>query len=190
MDYLYRGCEVNDLQLACPLTDKITTTFGLIGKSEEVYTLPQDATLSVADTNDFMTTLDGSLSLGGTAFGAATNFTFELNNNMAAKYALMNSDAYANKIGMIAVTGQLAAYIEDDAIKSAFRSDADQAFSITMTDKESSGNSYTLAFPKARFTAIEADSFNSDDLGVQQVNYQALLDSTSGTEVTLTRAAA
>lgn len=94
------------------------------------------------------------------------------------------------KIGMIDVSGDLSAYIEDDTLKTAFRSDSDKAFSIVLTDKSSGGNKYTIAIPKARFSGVSADNFNGDDLGIQQLQFVGLLDSSSSTELSITRSPA
>jgi hypothetical protein len=190
LDILYRGCEVNQLKLSFPLQEKITVAFSMLGKSEEDYTVPVGATFDTDTTTDFMTTLDGSLSVAGSAFGCATDMNVTLSNNMAQKYSLFNTDAYANKIGMIDFTGDLSAYIEDDTLKTAFRNDTDTAFSVVMTDKASGGNSYTLALPKGRFTSVSADNFSGDDLGIQQLQYRALYDTSSLSEASLTRSAA
>lgn len=187
VDTLYTGCQINTIKLACPLQEKITSTFSLIGLTEESYTVPSGATFDAASTTDFMTTLDGSLSLGGSSFGCATDLNLQLTNNIAAKYALMSASAYAIKIGMIDVTGDFSAYIEDDTLKTAFRSDSDEVFSIVLTDKASGGNTYTIAIPRARFTSVSADSFNADDLGIQQLQFTGLLDTTSSTELSITR---
>lgn len=190
VDILYRGCEVNQLKLAFPLQEKITAVFSMLGKSEEDYTVPAGATFDTATTSDFMTTLDGSLSITGAGFSSATDMNITLSNNMAQKYALFGSAAYANKIGMIDFTGDLSAYIEDDTLKGKFRNDTDTPFSVVMTDKATGGNSYTLALPKGRFTSVSADNFSGDDLGIQQLQYRALYDTTALSEASLTRAAA
>ena len=187
VDTLYTGCEINTIKLACPLQEKITATFSVVGKTEESYTVPSGATFDVASTTDFMTTLDGSLSLGGSSFGCATDLNVQLTNNIAAKYSLFSPDAYEMKIGMIDVSGDFSAYIEDDTLKTAFRSDSDEVFSIVLTDKATGGNTYTIAIPKARFSGVSADNFNGDDLGIQQLQFVGLLDTTSGTELSITR---
>lgn len=190
IDTIYTGVQINTIKLACPLQEKITATFSVIGLNEQNYTVPSAATFDDASTTDFMTTLDGSLSLGGTSFLAATTLDITLTNNIAAKYSLFNTAAYDIKIGMIDVTGDFSAYIEDDSLKDAFRSDSNEVFSIVLTDAASAGNKYTLAIPKARFTSVQADSFNADDLGIQQLNFTGLYDPTSTTELSLTRTAA
>lgn len=73
IDTIYTGCEVNTIKLACPLQEKITATFSLLGKSEAAYTVSSGTTFDDPSTTDFMTTLDGSLSLGGASFGCATD---------------------------------------------------------------------------------------------------------------------
>lgn len=183
LDTIYHGCQINEVKLACPLQEKITVTFSVIGKSGESYTIPSDATYADATTSDYMTTLDGSLSVAGSAFTCATDLNVTLSNNIAAKYSLFEREAYAMKIGMIDVTGDLSAYIEDDDLKEKWRNETDSAFVITMTDAETGGNKIKLTLPKARFTGVSADQVNGDDLIIQQLQFRSLYDSTADTEI-------
>lgn len=171
------------MKLSCPLQEKITVTFSVVGKSGEAYTVPVDAVFDAATTSDYMTTLDGSLSVAGSAFTCATDLNVTLSNNIAAKYSLFESEAYAMKIGMIDVTGDLSAYIEDDGLKEKWRNETDSAFVITMTDAENGGNQIKLTLPKARFTGVSADQVNGDDLIIQQLQFRSLYDSVADTEI-------
>lgn len=189
VDTLYRGCQVNTLAIACPLTEKITVTFGFIGKSGESYAVPGSATFAAATTTDYMTTLDGSLSIGGSAFNAASELNLSIANALEAKYSLFNDEAYAVKIGMIDCTGSLSAYIEDEVMKGYYRDETEVATSIVLTDMASSGNSYTIALPSTKFTSA-TDQDGTDDFSVQQLNFRALYDATATTEISITRAAA
>lgn len=189
VDTVYRGCQINQVQLNCPLQEKITAVFSVVGKSEESYTVPADAVFGTATTTDYMTTFEGSLSVAGSAFTYATDLNATLNNNIEAKYSLFERDAYAMREGMIDVTGQLSAYIEDDTLKDAYRNETDTAFIITMTDAKTGGNKYTLTLPKARFTSA-SDSYSGDDLGIQQLDFRSLYDATATTEIKLERTAA
>lgn len=189
LDTLYRGCEVNQVKLACPLQEKITVTFSMVGKSEETYTVPVGATFASKTITDYMTTFEGSLDIDAIGFNAATQFDVTLDNAMAQKYSLFNRPAYANKIGMIGVSGQLSAYIEDDALKLKYRNEVDTALDVSMVDKSVGGNGYILNLPRSRFGSA-TDSFNGDDFGVQQINFIGLLDSTANTELKLVAAPA
>lgn len=189
LDTLYRGCEVNQIKLSCPLQEKITVTFSMVGKSEETYTVPVGATFASKTVTDYMTTFEGSLDIATAGFNAATQFDVTLDNAMAQKYSLFNRSAYANKIGMIGVSGSLSAYIEDDALKLKYRNEVDTALDVTMVDKSTGGNGYILSLPRSRFGSA-TDSFSGDDFGVQQINFIGLLDSTAATELKLVAAPA
>jgi hypothetical protein len=189
VDTLYRGCQIDTLKFACPLTEKITATFSFVGKSGESYTVPVGATFTTPTTTDYMTTLDGSLSIGGSAFNAASDLNLTLANALAAKYSLFNDEAYAMKVGMIDCTGDLSAYIEDEVMVGYYRNETQVVFSIVLTDAASGGNSYTIALPAAKFTSA-TDQDGTDDLSVQQLNFRSLYDATAATEISITRAAA
>lgn len=189
VDTIYRGCQINQLKFACPLQEKITVTFSVVGKAEESYTVPAGATFATPSTSDYMTTFEGSLDLDAAPLGAATELNITLANNIEAKYGLFKRPAYAMKIGMIDVTGDLSAYIEDAALKDKYRNEVDTAMVVTMADKASGGNIYVLTLPRERFTSAK-DTFNADDLGVQQLNFRSLYDATSTTELMIRRVAA
>jgi hypothetical protein len=186
LDTIYRGCEINQLKLSCPLQEKIIATFSVIGKSEEAYVVPVGATFDAKTTTDYMTTFEGSLDIDSVGFNAATQLDITLDNAMAQKYSLFNRAAYANKIGMIGVSGSLSAYIEDAALKTRYRNEVDTALDVEMVDGTVNPNTYTLSLPRSRFTSA-TDSYSGDDFGIQQINFTGLLDDTDATELMLTR---
>lgn len=186
LDTIYRGCEVNQIKFACPLQEKITVTFSMVGKSEEAYSVPVGATFTSKTTTDYMTTFEGSLDIDSVGFNAATQLDITLDNAMAQKYSLFNRAAYANKIGMIGVSGSLSAYIEDAALKTRYRNEVDTALDVTVVDGTVNPNTYVLSLPRSRFTSA-TDSYSGDDFGIQQINFTGLLDSTDATELMLTR---
>jgi len=59
------------------------------------------------------------------------------------------------KIGMIDVTGDLSAYIEDAALKNKYRNEVDTEMQVTETDKATNGNAYRLTLPRERFTSAQ-----------------------------------
>lgn len=184
LDTLYRGCEVNQIKWSMPLQEKITATFSMMGKSEETYTVPVGATFASKTTTDYMTTFEGSLDIASVGFNAATQMDVTLDNGMAQKYSLFNRAAYANKIGMIGVSGSLSAYIEDDALKLRYRNEVDTALDVEMVDKSTGGNAYILSLPRSRFSSA-SDSYSGDDFGIQAINFTGLLDDTQDTELKL-----
>jgi len=187
VDTIYTGCEVDKVKLTFPLQEKITATFSMIGSAEQPYTVPVGSTFGTANTNDYMTTFQGSLNVAGTATNYATQMDLTLDNALAAKYSLFNRAAYAIKIGMIGVTGQLSAYVEDDALKTLYRGETDTPIIATAVDATTNPNTYTFTLPRARLTSA-TDQANGDDLIIQQVNIDAILDGTAGTEFKITRA--
>ena len=188
VDTIYTGCEVNQLKLSFPLQEKITATFSIIGSAEQAYTVPGTATFDDASTTDYMTTFDGSLSLGGTAINYATQLDLTLDNAITAKYSLFNRPAYAMKIGMIGMTGQLSAYIEDDTLKDKYRDETDTAVVVNAVDASVNPNTYTFTLPRARLTSAQ-DQDSGDDLIIQQLNITSILDPTADTEFKIERAA-
>ena len=189
LDTIYTGCEVSQLKLACPLQEKVTATFSIIGADEQEYTAPSGTTFGTPSTTDFMATFDGGFTIGGTAFHAGTDLNLTINNNMNAKYSLFQRNAYTIKLGMADITGDLSAYVEDDTLKGYFRSETDEALAVTLTDKSSLGNEYVITIPRGRFLTGE-DTLNGDDLVIQKLDWRALLDNVSGTELKIQRIAA
>lgn len=186
VDTIYTGCEINQLKLSFPLQEKITATFSVVGSEEQEYTVPVGATFDAATVTDYMTTFQGSLNIAGSAVNYATQLDLTLNNQIAAKYSLFNRAAYAMKIGMIEMSGQLSTYVEDDVIKNLYRNETDTPIIATAVDATVSPNSYVFTLPRSRLTSA-TDNANGDDLIIQQSNIDAILDGTSGTEFKITR---
>jgi len=189
VDTIYTGCEVNQLKLSFPLQEKITATFSMVGSSEAAYTVPEGATFADATVTDYMTTFEGSLSIAGAVVNDATQLDLTLDNGISAKYSLFNRAAYAMKIGMINLTGQLSAYVEDDSLKDKYRNETDTPIVVTAVDAVTNPNSYAINLPRCRFTSA-ADQDSGDDLVIQQLNFQSILDATAATELKITRTAA
>lgn len=152
VDMIYMGCEVNTFGLALPLTEKITATFGIIGRDAVEYQLAVDAVVTPAVNFDYLTTLEGDLKEGGLSTGLATALNVNLANGIELKYGLMGRDPVGSTIGTIDASGDLSAYFDTMALYNKFLNGDDTALVVRMGNAEAPQGEYELSIPKTRLT--------------------------------------
>lgn len=182
--YRYAGCEMSTFGIDGKIKDKIDLKFGIVGKSLAKYTLPGDEVLVAAPTENFMTTLDGSLSVAGSPYGFATSLTFDLNNGLEAIYALFDPDAVGVVDDTITAEGGLDAYFTSVALYDRFLDDTDTLLSAVLSDGT---NTYTFKVPKAVW--VEGTKAPSGKQVVTSMKYSAAYEAGDASEFMITRSA-
>lgn len=150
LDYIYRGCRVNTLNISAPLGDKAQVTFGLIGTKAEGFAIPAGATFAAASTSDIMVTTNGSFTEDGALVAHATNWNVTLNNGMEASFSLFQREAYCITNGIAAVSGTMSAYLVDRKLWDKVLNETKTSHVIVL---EEGGDSYTITLPNVRYTA-------------------------------------
>lgn len=187
VDTIYMGAEVNTVAFNFPLQEKITLTLGIIALNEVDYDATGADTFAEPSNTDFMTTFEGQLLLDGVEFDNATALSMTLSNNMESIYSLFQREAYASRLGIINVTGQISAYIEDDSMKAKYRTETELKMQIRATDRETGGNAYQFVQNAVRLTSASQTGSGSDPL-IQQYDFRANYDSAvADSEIILTR---
>lgn len=148
-DYIYRGCRVATMNIAAPLGDKATITFGMLGTKAEEYTVPGGATFSPATTSDMMVTTNGSFTEDGTPIAYSTEWNVTLDNGMEAAFSLFQREAYCITNGIAAVTGTMSAYLKDGTLWAKVLNEAETSHIVVL---EEGADSYTIELPKVRYT--------------------------------------
>lgn len=148
-DYIYRGCRVATMNIAAPLGDKATITFGMLGTKAEEYTVPGGATFSPATTTDMMVTTNGSFTEDGTPIAYSTEWNVTLDNGMEAAFSLFQREAYCITNGIAAVTGSMSAYLKDGTLWAKVLNESETSHVVVL---EEGADTYTLELPKVRYT--------------------------------------
>lgn len=148
-DYVYRGCRVATMNIAAPLGDKATITFGMIGTKAEEYTVPVGATFAAATTSDMMVTTNGSMTEDGDAITYATEWNATLDNGMEAAFSLFQREAYCVTNGIASVSGTMSAYLKDGTLWAKVLNETETNHVVVL---EEGADSYTIELPKLRYT--------------------------------------
>lgn len=160
VDYVYRNVEVNTLSMSGVAQEKWNISFSLLGtEQEELAALPAGSTFATATTSDFMTALDGTLSVGGSDFGICTEFTASINNGIEQKYAVARRASIASAIAPIVAEGTMSAYFEDETFYNRFLDDTETAIKLEATDGESG---YIITVPAAKYVEGSKQSVGTD----------------------------
>lgn len=182
-----KGFRINTLNLNFALRSVITGSFGGMGKR----LVPAAASIGtgaavVAGTNPVISVIDvASMSEGGAAFTAATEFSIAIANNLRVQDALGSIDPYGIGYGGFRVTGTLTAYFESLALYQKYSDFTQSSVAISITD--SAGNAYVFDLPAVKYSAGEVVAGGGDQDVLVRMPYTSIIDSVSGQMLRVTR---
>jgi hypothetical protein len=148
--YLYRGCEVNEGRLQLSLNRPAVMEFGVIGLSEEKYTIPGGSTYNAVTTTKMMVTNKGSFTDTIGPIDYAVEYTINISNGMNPLSVLFQRPAYAIENGLLTVDGTLTALFPDEDLYDEFLDEDEVSHATVIQDV--AGNEYTITLPSAKYT--------------------------------------
>lgn len=179
-DYVYRGCRVATMNIAAPLGDKATITFGMLGTKAEAYSVPGGATFASATTSDMMVTTNGSFTEDGDAITYATEWNMTLDNGMEAAFSLFQREAYCVTNGIASVSGTMSAYLKDGTLWAKVLNETETSHTVVL---EEGADSYTIELPKVRYTQGQKQ-VSGPGAVIPQYTYSAGYDGTTTLRIT------
>lgn len=179
-DYVYRGSRVATMNIAAPLGDKATITFGMLGTKAEAYTVPGGATFASATTSDMMVTTNGSFTEDGDAITYATEWNMTLDNGMEAAFSLFQREAYCVTNGIASVSGTMSAYLKDGTLWAKVLNETETSHTVVL---EEGADSYTIELPKVRYTQGQKQ-VSGPGAVIPQYTYSAGYDGTTTLRIT------
>nr|WP_024308498.1 phage tail tube protein [Pseudomonas sp. P818] len=179
-DYVYRGCRVATMNIAAPLGDKATITFGMLGTKAEAYSVPGGATFASATTSDMMVTTNGSFTEDGDAITYATEWNMTLDNGMEAAFSLFQREAYCVTNGIASVSGTMSAYLKDGTLWAKVLNETETNHVVVL---EEGADSYTIELPKVRYTQGQKQ-VSGPGAVIPQYTYSAGYDGTTTLRIT------
>lgn len=106
-----------------------------------------------------------------------------LKNNLAEIYVVGSPNTLEPAIGKSTVTGTVTAYFQDVVMLNKFVNETESSIEFTLTDGT---NSYDILIPRVKYTGAPL-SVSSDKPITLAMPFSALLDSTTGTNIQITR---
>lgn len=185
--YIYRGVELNSMQLTIAANSMITGTFSVIGQSQ---TTAQDLTalgtptFPPASTTSPLDSFTGTLNEGGTSIAVVTEISLTLQNGIEPRFVVGDKNSIYPSVGRSNLTGQVTAYFEDSTLVDKFLNETESSIEFTLPD--AAGNQLKYILPRIKYTGGQPDVSGEGPITLS-MPFQALLDSAEGTNIIIER---
>ena len=185
-NFLYTGIEFNSLELAINANQMVTGTIGIIGQGAAAATAtpPTGSTFANPTTTSPLDSFTGALKEGGTTISVITEVQLKLDNSMEARFVVGSKTTILPSQGRSNATGQVSAYFEDSTLVSKFINET--ASSIEFNLPDTAGNNLKFTLPRIKYTGGQPDVDKEGPI-VLSMPIQALLDSTTSTNISIVR---
>ncbi|AIM40551.1 tail subunit [Vibrio phage VpKK5] len=185
--FIYTGCEINTMTLTVNANAMITGTFGVIGQSQEITGTDPATDINPPTTTSPLDSFTGELREGGTTIAVITELGLSLDNGLAARFVVGSKDSILPEVGRSNLTGTMTAYFESSALVEKFLNEDDSSIEFDLPDAE--GNVQTWTIPRIKYTGGQPDVEGEGSV-MLSMPFQALLDTTLGTNLQVVRAPA
>ena len=182
------GCSFNALSLSVAPNSMVTGSFSVIGKAFSVAsTAISGSTYSAETTTAPFDSFTGSITEGGSSIAVVTSIDLSIDNGMEALYVVGSDETLLPSIGKSTVTGSITAYFENATLIDKFIAETASSLSFVLTDL--AGNSYTVDLPNIKYNSGNPEVAGPGAITVS-LDFVALYDSSTGSQIEITRAAA
>lgn len=183
----FAGSRLSGLSLSFAPDEIVTGALRVMGTGHTAdAAIIVGATYPAASTTSPMAGVDvTSLAVSGVAGIDYMSMTLEVDNALRVQRKLGSVDARGVGFGRRQVTGTLTCYFEDITAYNAFLTNATPSITAAISDGT---NSYTIVIPKIRITGGEVPNPGNDQDMILTLNWQAVYDSASTTDIQITRA--
>jgi hypothetical protein len=182
-----RGMVADGFEISARPDAMVTGSVRFQGKVVDAPTgTPLDATPEAATTTEPFTTYEGSISIDGSPVATISGIDISIANGLDPKYPVFTQEAYRMGYGRSNVSGSLTAFFDNTTLLTNALNETTFSIEIVFTDVP--GNELTLTLPKVKL-GDESRSVSENDI-TENLPFQALYDSVSGTNIQLDRASA
>lgn len=180
-----RGCVFGGMNLAYPSDDILTGSFSIQGKEGESLSASSGSSYAAQATtdvftaaNDVLAIIEGTPVAGQANAQQATNFGFELTNNLRQRQVIGSLGPISFGAGKMGITGTLQTFYDSIAIMDKYIDHGKSALTVLMADE--AGNTYIVEFPRIRYSTGQrvAGGENTDvlaDMGWTAVRHETEL---------------
>jgi len=182
--FAFKGCRMATLSLSIASRQKVTGTFGVMGKSGVLAaTTVGSGAYSAAPTNEILNASSnvGKVLEGGAVLGTGIFVqTLEVNYdaNLRVVDGVGQADAVAIGLGRFVCTGNLVALFEDEVLFDKYLNSTDSSLAVVLTDP--AGNSMVVSFPAITYTNGDVVGSGNDNEVVASLEWEAKMHATQG----------
>jgi hypothetical protein len=181
----FTGSEFNTLSLAIASDAMITGSFGVVGKGlATAGAILSGETYKAASTTSPVDSFTGSLNENGGAQAVVTEISLELDNGLAPRFVVGSNETILPSIGRSNVTGSVTAFFENATMLDKFINETESSIDFEMPD--GAGNILKVTLPRIKYSGGQPDVSGEGPITLA-MPFQALLDSTSGTNIQIDR---
>lgn len=185
--YIYRGVEINQMQLSISANAMVTGVFSVFGASQE---LASDLsgmgtpTYNAATVSEPVDSFTGALQEGGSTIGVITEISLTLANGIEPRFVVGSKNSIMPSLARSNLTGSITAYFEDSSLVEKFINETDSSIKFELPDTE--GNNMIIELPRIKYTGGQPDVTGEGPVTLT-MPFQALLDKTAGTNIVIKR---
>ena len=182
---IFTGCVVNSLSLEIKPNAMVTGTLSFVGNSGSISGTPLDASLTASSTHAPFDGFSGSISEGGSEVATISALELKLENGVTPAFVVGSDTAPQVVAGQSNLTGTVTAYFTNATLLNKFLNETESSISLTLDG--ASGGDLTILIPRIKYTGGELNIGNANDPVLLTLPFQALRDSTEGTNLKITR---
>lgn len=180
--FAYLGTVVNGFELSGKANGNVEVKFDLIAKAcaNEAAATIWTAT-TAANSNDILTTWDGTIKKGGSTIGNVVSWKIKVDNSYEEAFVCGQNDLYDLQPGSCKVTGSLELYFESDDYYTDWR--AENEFALQFNLGPGASKSYTIDMGRVRITKWSSKPTDENAM-LQTVEFEAFVP-TGGADTAL-----
>lgn len=183
---IYRGCEVNTMNISVSAAAMVTIEFGIIGRTmEQLATLPTGLTVGTRTTTSPMDGFSGALKMGDVVVDVITEMAINLENGIEPRFVVGSKFSISPGAKRRQVSGTLTAYYEDNKLRSKFLNEQESNLTIDILDG-TTGSGYRFELPRIKITEAPRPIDGEGDI-MLNMSYTGLLDQTQGYSIQITK---
>lgn len=186
---LYRtftGVVMNTFSLSLRPETLVTGSFGMIGfDSPAMSGTAMDASLTAAAAYQNFDSFSGAIEEGGSSIGVVTSVDLTLTNNYQPQYVIGSDTTIDLFEGQVNLTGTLTAILQNATLYNKFINETTSSLSIDLTGVD--GGDYNFLIPSLKYMGAVKELASSDGAVLIEMPFQAIYNSSEGTNFKITR---
>ncbi len=181
----FTGAEVNTIGISVAPNTISSVTFGMMAQGMDVSeSLIVGATYDSPTTTSPFDSFTCTLLEGGVGINVVTALDINLDNGQETTFVLCSDETLRPSIGRSNVTGSMSVYFENKTLLEKFINETESSINLTIEDP--AGNQYEILLPRIKYNSGQPDVTAEGPITLT-MDFQALLDSVTGTNIQITR---
>lgn len=185
--HLFTGCEVNKFSLSLTAGKIITGSFGVIGREVNYSaSAPTGATFPAVSTTLPFDTFAGELMLDDVT-QTVTELSLTVENGLTPNFVLFSPYTERPSNQVCTITGEIGVRFTSAAMLESFLAGSKLSLAFNFADVD--GNSYAFDLPQIMLNGGQPDAGGEGPVNLK-IPFQAVLDSSLGSTIAVTRVTA